>query len=223
MNLPVYSIEYREPLDEYILRSLSELLPEAIRQKARKYKRWQDAHGCLLGKCLLLAALRELGAPEGNLDNLQYTIYDRPYLPGGPDFNISHSGNRAVCIVNDRGRVGIDLEEIRELDILSFREQFTAKEWAAISGAEEPLVAFYHFWTAKEAVSKADGRGLNLSLAKELIIEGNTGIRLGGENWDIHKIDLTGGYACHIALNNDCKNMNIKQLSALELKMRLSG
>jgi 4'-phosphopantetheinyl transferase len=212
-NLPIYSIEYRQPLENDLLRWLSGSLPEAIREKAGRYKRWEDAHGCLLGKCLLLAALRDLGL-SGNLNDLQYTPYDRPYLAGGPDFNISHSGNRVVCIIGDGGRVGIDLEEIRELDIFSFREQFTAREWAAIHNAEAPLTAFYHYWTAKEAVSKADGRGLNLSLTEELMIEGNASIRLGEEEWSIHPVSFFRGYACNFCSNKSFNNLIVKYLSS---------
>jgi 4'-phosphopantetheinyl transferase len=61
--------------------------------------------------------------------------------------------------------VGIDLEEIRELAIDDFRDQFTEGEWKTIVSAREPLITFYHYWTAKECIIKADGRGLNLPLA----------------------------------------------------------
>jgi 4'-phosphopantetheinyl transferase len=211
MILPIYSIEYREPLPDEVLRPLVDRLPAEIRQKAGKYKRWQDAHGCLLGKYLLMTALQERGE-AGDLNDLQYTDYGRPYLAGGPDFNISHSGNRVVCVVGDRGRVGIDLEEIRNLNISDFKDQFSEKEWTAILQAKKPLEAFYHYWTAKECLSKADGRGLNLSLAGDLKIEDNSEIELDGHLWKIVPLPFFKEYACHITLDEPYNKMKLNEL-----------
>src|SRR5882757_3355721 len=115
MTLSIYSIEYRDPVPADILNTLLERLPEDIRQKAGKFRRWQDAHACILGKHLLLTALRAEGF-AGNLSGLQYTAHGRPHFTTGPDFNISHSGNRVVCIIGRQGKVGIDLEEMRNMD-----------------------------------------------------------------------------------------------------------
>jgi 4'-phosphopantetheinyl transferase len=197
MKIQIYSSEYQTPLPSLNFRALLGKVPPAIQQKVEKYKRWQDAYGCLFGKLLLVKALQDAGL-SADLKELQYTRYGRPYLPKAPDFNISHSGNRVVCIVCVGGRVGIDLEEIRDLPIDDFKPQFSDDEWRTIQHSDEPLLAFYHFWTAKESILKADGRGLNLSLA-DLNINNSQEIVVDDCRWNIRKIHSFTNYVCHIA------------------------
>lgn len=221
MNIRIYSIEYPQPVADDIWQGLLRLLPGDIIQKVGKYRRWEDAHGSLFGKHLLQVALWEAGF-SGDLSGLQYSAYGRPYLADGPDFNISHSGTRVACVVGVEGKVGLDLEEIRDLDITDFRGQFSALEWEAIQGAPEPLTAFYHYWTAKECLSKADGRGLNLPLA-DLRIETNTAIQLDGRSWNMTPVDFFEGYACHIATEKQVYQTELKELDALEVLLRIKN
>ena len=93
MSIRIYSTEYKEPIPDDALQTLVTGLPPDIIAKARRFRRWQDAYGCLLGKLLLATALKEGGWPA-DLHHLQYTGYGRPFLSDGPDFNISHSGHR---------------------------------------------------------------------------------------------------------------------------------
>ena len=215
MSIRIYSTSYKDPVSTEIWQSLLSQLPVDLNQKIRKYRRWQDAHASLFGKHLLLLALRKEGL-TGDLNNLQYTPYGRPYLAGGPDFNISHSGTRVVCILGSQGGVGIDLEEIRELSIADFRDQFTEGEWRAIQQSAKPLEAFYHFWTAKECLSKADGRGLNLPLA-DLRIENNTKISLGGRVWNIRVVNGFPDYICHMASEEPVGEPLLTELSSIEI------
>jgi 4'-phosphopantetheinyl transferase len=197
MKIRIYSAEYPTPLPLPHFLALLHKLPSAIRQKVEKFNRWQDAYGSLFGKILLVRALQDAGL-SGDLNELLYTQYGKPYLPKAPDFNISHSGNRVVCIMYDGGRVAIDLEEIRDLHIDDLKPQFSDSEWQAIQHSAEPLHAFYHFWTAKESILKADGRGLNLSLA-DLNIDSSQEVLVDGCLWNIRKIHSFANYACHIA------------------------
>jgi 4'-phosphopantetheinyl transferase len=218
MSIWIYSAEYNEPIPDDALQTLVAGLPPDITGKARRFRRWQDAYGCLLGKLLLAAALKEGGWPA-DLRQLQYTGYGRPFLSDGPDFNISHSGHRVVCILAKEGGVGIDLEEIKDLNIEDFKGQFSTEEWKAITGAPQPLQAFYHFWTAKECLSKADGRGLNLPLAG-LKIEENRIISLGGRHWRLRALALSAGYACHIASESPMDQLSLKEFTLRDLANR---
>ena len=215
MSLIIYSIAYPERLPDGTYQALLTAMPKAIGEAAGRYKRWQDAYGCLLGKHLLLAALRDEGWPV-RLADLQYTGHGRPYLADGPDFNISHSGNRVACILGKEGRVGIDLEEIRDLVIDDFKDQFTDLEWASIRSASDPLTVFYHYWTAKEAVSKADGRGLNLPLA-DLKIDNDTDVLLEGRHWHIRQLAHFSNYACHIATEESGGDTVLKEWTPGEI------
>jgi 4'-phosphopantetheinyl transferase len=215
MSLRIYSTEYKEPISDDALQALVAGLPPEIIARAQRFRRWQDAYGCLLGKLLLAIALKEGGWPA-DLHHLQYTGFGRPFLSNGPDFNISHSGHRVVCILGEEGGVGIDLEEIKDLDIEDFKGQFSTDEWVAITDAPQPLQAFYHFWTAKECLSKADGRGLNLPLAG-LRIEENRIMSLGGRHWRLQALPLSAGYACHIASESSLEQISLKELTLEEM------
>lgn len=210
MLLTIHSIEYREPFAAEVLQSLLYSMPEEIRERVGKYKRWQDAYGCLLGKYLLRMALQEEGY-TGDLKELKYSAYGRPYLENGPDFNIAHSGHRVVCIVSRRGRIGIDLEEIRDLDINDFKDQFSIKEWEIITKAAEPIKTFYYYWTAKECLSKADGRGLSLPLTD----------LLENRRWNLYPFTFFEQYASHIAAEGGDYRFLIKEYTFEIVKNKL--
>jgi 4'-phosphopantetheinyl transferase len=194
---------------------LLENLPSALKNKALQYRRWQDAYGCILGKHLLRIALEEAGLATTTVGELKYSAYNKPYFDGGPHFSISHSGNRVVCTINRLGGVGIDLEEIRELPISDFRAQFSEKEWADIIGAEEPSARFFSYWTAKESVIKADGRGLHLSLPSLEVC--NNRVKLDDAYWHLSTVPGFKGYACHIATPDPFPLIEVVEISAIEI------
>ena len=222
MSLRLYATEYTTQLSPELFATLLHWLPEDPGQKIMRFRRWEDAHAALLGKHLLRIALRQAGVSD-DLSRLRYTAQDRPWLPEAPDFNISHSGNRVVCVLNTSGRVGIDLEVIKPLDFQDFQTQFTPREWAAIRSAPDPAAGFFRFWTAKESLIKADGRGLNIPLQEidlsgiaALAPDGVGGISglaqdgvggthtlaLNGVWWTVYPLSRFPGYACHLTVES---------------------
>jgi 4'-phosphopantetheinyl transferase len=84
-------------------------------------------------------------------------------------FNVSHSKETILIALCRQGSVGIDVEHIdRDTNIMEVAEaNFTKREsnrLAAISDPETRRRTFFHYWTRKEAIGKADGRGLLLPL-----------------------------------------------------------
>jgi phosphopantetheinyl transferase len=80
-----------------------------------------------------------------------------------PAISLSHSGRFALCALCDRGRIGVDVEEMRLRDIDGLaREAFAPTEIVRFEAqaAGAGLRAFYQLWTLKEACSKALGTGL---------------------------------------------------------------
>lgn len=173
------------------------LLPDAMQQSILKFRRWQDAQLCLLGKLLLSEGFRLCGHGEHLLENIQYTEYNRPYMAGDIDFNISHSGEVVVCAISKGTRIGIDIERIKEISIRDFTNEFSESEMDDIMDAPNPLSAFYRLWTKKEAIVKADGKGLSIPL-KEIIFKDNLA-EVGNRSWYLRELDLCEGYCCHVA------------------------
>lgn len=121
------------------------------------------------------AALRTLLGSLLTLDPAQVPLetgaQGKPAVPGIPlHFNLAHTGEIILIALCRNCEVGIDVEhnsrEVEALDIA--RSSFSAREIDALENilnADELQRAFFRCWTRKEAIIKADGRGLSLPLA----------------------------------------------------------
>lgn len=194
MNLHLFATEYRTPLPDTTFRNLLTRLPANLQQKVTRFRNWEDQHAALLGKLLLRLALQNAGY-EPDLSRLRYTPEQKPFLPEGPAFNLSHSGNRVICLAGGQAPLGIDIESLSPLPFDDFQPQFTENEWAAIRDAPSPLHAFYRFWTAKESILKADGRGLGIPL-QSIDLSASMIVTLDNTTWAVHELPLFDGYAC---------------------------
>ena len=93
--------------------------------------------------------------------------HGKPFLPSGPAFNISHSGKYLALAVRSSGRVGIDIEVVRDSPDLPAlaRRYFTESEHREILRSQDGATqAFFRVWVRKEAFLKATGYGLALPL-----------------------------------------------------------
>lgn len=176
-----------------------------------QYRRWQDAQTVLLGKILLLEGARRHFQRENILSDIQYTNWKRPFVEGGPNFNISHAGELVVCAMSNIAQVGIDIEKIVPLDLAAYRQQMTPEEWTDISGADDPICTFYHYWTRKEAAIKADGRGMGIPL-QEVRISGHSAW-IEDQEWHLQPLPVAAGYFCYLATE---KRMGNDRISLLE-------
>ena len=84
-----------------------------------------------------------------------------------PQFNLAHSRGVILIGLSAVGAIGVDVEylnpDVELYDVA--RTAFHAEDIVQIQLAASPdeaLSAFYRCWTRKEAVAKADGRGLSL-------------------------------------------------------------
>jgi 4'-phosphopantetheinyl transferase len=100
-------------------------------------------------------------------------LHGKPEIPalGGSHiaFNVAHSKDRILIVLGREGSIGVDVEHIDpSTDIMEVAEaNFTWNEFAALSAlsnSDARLRTFYTYWTRKEAITKADGRGLLLPL-----------------------------------------------------------
>lgn len=88
----------------------------------------------------------------------------KPALQSGPEFNVTHSDQKALLAVSDTEPLGVDIEAVRPLSS-DLREMFTDTEWAYLNELPETKrpVALFRMWTCKEALSKALDIGVWLS------------------------------------------------------------
>jgi len=177
-------------------------LPKNIQQKISKFRRWQDQHAALFSKLLLQHALHQAGYNSDCLNQLKYELYNRPFIDNKIDFNISHAGEYVVCAISDQGRLGIDIELIKAINISDFNQYMET----------EPLSykEFYEIWTIKEAVIKADGRGLSIPLL-DIKLDINKAY-LYDKEWYLYQIDIDINYVCHLVTSWQNTTINIKLL-----------
>jgi 4'-phosphopantetheinyl transferase len=116
------------------------------------------------------AALRRILAHHLGVLPKQVTVAvkerGKPYVDGGPEFNMSSSGPLLMIGVSDSAQIGVDIELLRELDELLdlARRYFSPAEVSALQALPAALRvrAFFRGWARKEALSKAVGDGLHL-------------------------------------------------------------
>ena len=129
-----------------------------------------------------------------------------PFNQSGLQFNLAHSGGRAVVALGKGIEVGVDLEHLRNFaDMDAVAECFFSRgevnALRPLGGLEKPR-HFYSLWTCKEAYLKACGEGLIDSLQNievELSEEKGYLRFLGSEQdrcfaWPIHRFEPMHGY-----------------------------
>ncbi|WP_409932534.1 4'-phosphopantetheinyl transferase family protein [Xanthocytophaga flavus] len=177
-------------------------LSEAMQIQIKNYRKKEDACLSLAGKVLLYKVLRKRGMSESILSQIRYTDFRRPFIPDSDiDFNIAHSEGFVVIAYTQSGRVGIDLERMIAVRPEDFKSQMSVIEWQEIENAEDPQTAFYTYWTQKEAVLKANGKGMYIPLQSFQIQSGRT--YLEGEEWSLQEIQIADGYKCYLAMNQE--------------------
>jgi len=197
--LSIWYTEVREKLPAQRWQSYLAEVPQAMAQKILRFRRWEDAHLSLFGKLLLIRALQSMGHHAGLLQQISYNDYDRPVLPlPAIDFNITHSGPLVACAIADNRKIGIDVEEAKAIDFEDFKGIWRADEWAAITSPDAGYDEFYRLWTCKEAVMKADGRGMSLRL-EDIVIGDDQIARVKEDRWYLQKVELLADIPAHIA------------------------
>jgi len=162
------------------------------------------------------AALRLIAsgylATDPSYLTFQYTGHGKPYLRDySLSFNLSHSGDLALMVFAQDGRLGVDIELIRPIDQLESVAAlcFSPQERYQLGAmdARQRLVAFYSCWTRKEALVKALGKGLFFPLqwtevGCDLRVHRQVHLRSGGDrgtDWHIRDIALREGFSATLA------------------------
>jgi 4'-phosphopantetheinyl transferase len=198
-------------LDHHQIHEFSQFLTSQERQRAAKFinpihgDRWIVARGYLrriLSQYLDLTPSEIVfnyglqGKPAVEQSNIQNNI----------QFNLSHSGDRAVYAISARDPIGIDLEYIHPIAAADLVDRFfSAQEQTIFHSLPVSLQqsAFFHAWTQKEAYLKACGTGLSIPLDQiEVSIDPRTPAAIVSTRtdptdqiWQIQQLKITPAYA----------------------------
>lgn len=172
------------------------LLPPDLQQAAIRKRRWIDKQLAIAGKILLTETLKNLGATP-SFEKLKYNRHKRPYFDESIDFNISHSGNRVICCGTDKGQIGVDIEQIKKINLAEYPDYFTKNEWDYINGHQDKFEGFYNLWTRKEAVLKVIGTGFHTPLDSVDVVADS--VEYDNIIYYIKPLPIATGYPCYIA------------------------
>ncbi|WP_324672442.1 4'-phosphopantetheinyl transferase family protein [Hymenobacter sp. GOD-10R] len=190
-------------------------LPFAAQEKILRFKNWQDAQRSLLGNMLLLKGMQVVGADNYSLADIKYTNYKKPYFEEGLSFNISHSGAYVVCALSVDNQVGVDIEEVKRIDLQDMQSHFSPQEWSEIIQAKDSMRTFYQHWTQKEAFLKAIGLGLSYS--PEKVNFSDSTITWENKKWYCKEVLLDPAYCCHVVTTAQSSELVIEQVHLNQL------
>ncbi len=185
---------------------------DPLGQRRRAYVADRDrAH-----RLCALAAGRFLGVPP---DEVRVTRErsGRPFLSDHPevDVNLTHAGGAAAVGIATRRRIGVDLEPVRPLPRADerMRRAFSPAEWEMIRSGERPDEELLALWTCKEALLKAIGVGLRVSLRDVLAdadrCDGRLDLRADPQldptcrRWSVWPVLALSGFVGACAISSD--------------------
>lgn len=198
------------------------LLSDDEQARAARFYFQKDRDRFVLARGILRVILSQYLDIQPQDLQFQYSEMGKPSLMHHPDlcFNVSHSGQIALYAVAQNCEVGIDVEQIHpERDWESIATRFfSAQEQAALKqlSSNLKLQGFFNCWTRKEALLKAIGQGLRLSLdqftvsltpgepARLLQVEWDLPQR--AEKWAIEALPVAVGYAAAVAVDRTDTN-----------------
>lgn len=190
---------------------LLQRLPEGLRSEVLKIRNEKRQYHQLIGKLLIEWIFLNRGIVDP-LGLIRKDRFGRPYLSSikNIDISLSHSGECVVCVVSSMGRVGVDLELKRPVRIEGFRRHMTPNQWDDIVSSSEPSERLLHYWTVKESVLKADGRGLRYPL--EQIHTHQDRANIGSKDWYLRRVYFSPYYVCHIASERPIEGVIVKSV-----------
>lgn len=194
MQRTYLSLNPKAVTESYLEQYLLPRLPQWRREQALSFR---FHAGRVLSAQAFLLLKDGLASDFGITDELEfdYLHSGKPVLRHHPDvhFSLSHCSEGVLCVVDDGGEVGCDIETCRRhfSDAL-LKRCFNASEVADIRSAADTSAVFARLWTQKEAVAKFTGDGLALETLPDLLLSFR-------EQFPDARIET-----CHLADNHLC-------------------
>lgn len=183
INADTWNPNFGSASEEFTL-LLSQLAPED-QAKVSKIPAWLDKKHSLLGRLLSLRACAQaLGQPDFSCIEIGRTKGQKPFLkhplPDGLpnfNFNISHDGCWVVLASDPLHLVGLDVSAPQRARGDAQDDEYLEDLRMVLSESETSLIRqgqsvvaryalFQRIWSAKEAVTKAVGQGMDFGLER---------------------------------------------------------
>lgn len=198
-EITLFHYRIPESSDNIKIQSLISSFSFAEQQYFNSIQNKEAQKRTLFGRIILRYIATFLGINEPEL--ISFKNFGKPIFKSSSriEFNISHSRNQVVCCVAFNSPVGIDLEFIRPVDIELYRNYLNLSEWQFIINSETPKLIFLKLWVRKEAVIKADGRGMEIELSSLNCLKSTT--KTKDDTWYIQEVEVSPDFQCAVACN----------------------
>jgi len=168
-------LQHRIDIWEYSLATIPEnafsLLNEEERNRSQRFLFPRHQRRFAVARAMMRAILARYLDEQAQHLSFESKEHGKPWIHHERqiEFNLSHSGDRALLAVGKTFPLGVDLEyfSARSYDDIG-KHLFSPAEIACLAQQpceQKPLV-FFHIWAQKEAVIKATGLGLSYPTAQ---------------------------------------------------------
>lgn len=165
--MKIFALNDLESMDNLIFKKLLTNISNEKQARIKKFTRPDDAKRTLLADILVRSAVASELKVSNKTIEFNANKYGKPLLKGkfGLHFNVSHSGDWVVCVVDDEP-VGIDIEKIKPVELEIAARFFSDDEYKMLmaKSPKDRQDFFFDLWTLKESYIKAVGEGLSLPL-----------------------------------------------------------
>lgn len=199
--IAIYYHQWSQPFSTEKWTSYFRQMPTDIQERIQRYRKVENKHQLLLGRLLLKTGMHDLGFTDFRLEDLYYDKFNCPKWKNAVHFNIAHSGNVVACAFSRVQPIGLDIEQIRPINLTDFAYILNERDRQHIVKADDPYRAFFKIWTIKEAVTKAIGKGLAIDVQPIYIFEQYA--LLGDQKWYYQSLDFGEGFAGHLVVGKD--------------------
>lgn len=196
-------------ITEYILSKHLLLLPEHLKKRLSNLADNTSRTNSHVGMMIVNEALADQQSGI-DISNLHYLDNGKPSLPDSHCVSIAHSGNVVLCAYSSTGKVGVDVEHLKNMSSLHYEDYLTPNEITAVNTEQSPKNAFGRMWVRKEAILKADGIGL-LHPLNELEVTLATA-QLHKNTYYLHDINIAPGYVAALATTQPHTIVTVKEV-----------
>ncbi|WP_150273133.1 4'-phosphopantetheinyl transferase family protein [Paenibacillus tepidiphilus] len=165
--IDVYYMDINEETGGDLYEKLLGACAPGKREEAEQYVREADRRRTVYGEALSRYMIAKRTGMRMRDIEIGRNPYGKPFVQGDGDlhYNVSHSGSLVACGL-DRQAIGIDVEQVQNIDMVLAEQFFHIREYSYILSREfgQRMNALYDFWTLKESYVKYLGVGLYMPL-----------------------------------------------------------
>lgn len=174
--MEIYAVSILQlPREEEIVKLVNVLSPKN-QERLQNYKNYKSVCESVIGELLVRYYLKIKYGLNDEQITFSYNAYGKPFINNLKNFffSISHSGQWVVCAF-DYSQIGIDIEEIVDIDFSIADKFFAKREIDALNflEGEDKRDKFFEIWTLKESYIKAIGKGMSIPLNSFSVVSNN--------------------------------------------------